>query len=474
MATAENSTVKLYSGVPLVKNGTEVLFLSGAAAEGALSGYTAATFTKYYYTRENRGAVQVESPIAPLEGVNYIAFQNLSHGGKWYFGFIDRLVYINDNNTQVEFTIDPFPTYLGDCTEFDDYFVIRNTPRTDVRGANTQTDFVPPGLHKSMTHLSDYSVRLDTNVVYYAGKYGGGVIDGTGNIRVGVLTDAALEAIQQTGGAIIGGYMFPSAWGGDPIAPSRTLAAIHGNATAHLLGAYMEKIRTGVYNKVVLFTSQGSKSYDLEQFADPTNVTFQIIGLTIPSPALFAYPLNYNGIHNNVAEGVMCKAPSVPISANATYTNAQGFADIVGGLVSMGGAAASGFAMGGPAGAALAAATSGLSAVVNQAKNYYMTDFQTPHIYGTGEPITDSSKTLFVSLAVCSPDTGDLDRIDAYLRYFGYAQNCFSSSTVVFPGGVNQEDGAYLQTGSDMFGGSEKAAEINARIAAGIKIRKTL
>ena len=113
MATVENTTVKIYKGVPLIKGGTEVLYLAQAQAEAALSSFLFKTYTEYYYTRENRGAIQVKDTIDNVEGINYVSFVNTSHGNKIYFAFVDRLVYINDNNTEIQFTIDPFPA--EDC-----------------------------------------------------------------------------------------------------------------------------------------------------------------------------------------------------------------------------------------------------------------------------------------------------------------------------------------------------------------------
>lgn len=477
MATAENTTVNLYSGVPLVKGGTEVLYLSGSAAVGALSGYLTFTGTRYYYTRENRGSVQVESPIAPVEECNYIAFQNVSHGGKWYFGFIDRIVYVNDRNTQIEFTIDPFPTYLDEVVEAQEYYVLRNTPKTDVRGANLQNDFMPDSDRKKIWTLANYSLAFDRNVVYFAApSTTATVIDGTGSIYIGILTSQLVQDINQNGGTIIGAYMYPTggSWSGAAVQAAFPLTVLTGNPGSGLIGSYMNKIRTGVYNKVMLITSQGAKSYELEAFANPQSVSFRVLGMTIPSPALFVYPLDYNGIAENIAEGMMCKAPALPISANSVYTNAQGFSDLVSGIISTGTGAVGGFLKGGVAGAVIGAGVGAVGALVNQAKNVQMSNLKAPTVYGTGEPVVNLNRELFCTLAVCSPDERDLDRIDNYFRYYGYAQNAVSTSTEVFPSGVNLDDGAYLQTGSEMFSGSVGAAEMNERVASGIKIRKTL
>ena len=116
MATSYNTTVKLYSKVPLVKGGTEVLYLSAGSAEGILASFLKSTYSAYYFERENRRYIQIDDIFGNIDDVNYISFANNSHGGKIYFAFVDQVIYINDHNTQIEFTIDPFPTFIGDTT----------------------------------------------------------------------------------------------------------------------------------------------------------------------------------------------------------------------------------------------------------------------------------------------------------------------------------------------------------------------
>lgn len=476
MATAENTTVNLYKGVPLTKNGTEVLFLSGGAAAAALSGYLAHTFSRYYYTRENRGAVQVESPIDTIEGCNYIGFQNVSHGGKWFFGFIDRIVYINDNNTQVEFTIDPFATYLDDASFLDEYFVVRNTPISDTRGSNVAADYMPTSPTDKVEVLANLNVALDDGEVYFAAGQITAAELGTTGIKIGALNDNNLQAILQNGGTIIGAYQFPSGWysGVSTIRTVIPMGTLQGNPFSGISAFTHNKIRTGVYTKVLVVTTQGSKTYEPEAFADPTNVQFQMVGLTLPSPALFVYPLNYHGIAHNIAEGLMCKAPALPISANAVYTNAQKFADITGAINGVVSGGISGAARGGLAGAAIGAGQAALSSVWNAGVRETMTKYSPPTVYGTGEPVVNLQQNMSITLCSSHPDAFDLNRIDKYFDYFGYACNCMNTALMLIAGGVNTNDMAFLQTGSDALAGSEADDELNTRLKAGIKIKKTL
>ena len=168
MATAFNTTVKLYAGVPLVKGGTDVLLLTASAAEGVLASKLVGTYTAYYFERENRRYIQIDDVFGSVDSVNYISFANNSHGGKIYFGFVDQVVYINDHNTQIEFTIDPFPTFYGDAKRLDEFFVIRNTPRNDIRGQNLEDDYLPKGVKNSYNYIWGGQFGIDRAVVVYA------------------------------------------------------------------------------------------------------------------------------------------------------------------------------------------------------------------------------------------------------------------------------------------------------------------
>jgi hypothetical protein len=311
--------------------------------------------------------------------------------------------------------------------------------------------------------------------MYYVSKSPGPSaekIAGVGNLFVGPVDSSVVEDVQQNGGTIIGGYTMPNTWNAPEHQPVRLQGSLNGTPFSGLAG-YLPKVQSGVYHKVVLITSNGSKNYDLEQFTNPASIEFQIIGLMIPSPAIYVYPRNYRGIDHNTSEGVMIKCPAIPITANPVYTNSQNFSDLVSGMMTIGAGAVGGFVKGGPVGALVGAGLAAGGVAINAAKNYGMTELQPPVLHGSGEAIFDGSNKMFAQLFLVSPTTDDLDRIDQYLRYYGYAVNAQSTADA-FGGGVpNLDDKAYLQTGSDLFAGPH-CEELNARCMGGIKTRKTL
>ena len=68
------------------------------------------------YQRVNSGVFEAKVLADNIYDVNYMAFQNTNFGNKWFYAFVDRVEYINNLNTRIEYTIDVIQTYLFDCT----------------------------------------------------------------------------------------------------------------------------------------------------------------------------------------------------------------------------------------------------------------------------------------------------------------------------------------------------------------------
>ncbi len=492
MPTATNSIIYLYKGVPLIKGGTEVLYVYQDTAVQKLENFLHRTFFQYYYVRENRQYVRIKATMPEVEGCNYLAFLNPSNGNRWFFGFIDRLVYINDNTVEIEFTIDPFPTYLGDTHNLDHAFIVRNTvsQNDDTRGVFLQDDYMPTSAKIDYISLGEnavFNVQADSARVYFAVSSGADQIPQISanfnmlGIRVALLTNSNIEAIKENGGIIIGAYLIPNSWVGSEYPVVRQLGTLSGNPISHVSSYSHNKIKTGVYNKVVLVTSQGVKNYDLELFSDVSNVQFKVLGLMTPCPSVFIYPANYKGMADNLAEGMFMKCPAIPISANAVYTNAQHTEDVISAFKAIGTGAVSGAmagfsafgAYGALAGGVLGGLGGALGGDILVAKNQYMTQFMPPTISGMGEPVIAYDFNLKAQLFVASPSQSDLYRVSRYFDYYGY--NISSEMVTASIGlSVNFSDGAYLQTGSDLLAGSEVDVLLNARLREGIKIRKNL
>lgn len=507
MATAMNCTVKTYKKVPLVKGGTEVLYLSQGSAEGVLGAFLHKTYTRYYYTRENEGAIQVDDTIPNLEGCNYVSFQNLSHGGKIFFGFIDRLVYINDNNTEIQFTIDPFPTYLGDTKEREDVFIVRNTPLTD------SLDFIAEDFDFEGQKLTDYNISSTSLPLTKALTIftGGRLTNDDGTITVastenlagtqqimlyghatGIqakvgLTEAEVRTINQSGGSIIGCYAVDAGFDISNLTAQQIAGSVLFPAVQHL------KLNTGQYNKIVLDACGQSKVYDLNRFSTAPTINFTLRRILAPVPYVAIIPNNYKGFAENTSEAVIIPYPSLAFAVGNAYDMSGVIKNSFNNFVaSMDKANTADTVMKADQSGrintdpsqlgnwifhpALTAATAlgyGLSSmpdVIGNARRAIGTAKQGTKdaeiTSSTGSLVLAANNTMQFNVRLIRHAPEDIAFLDDYFEYYGYAMNRFMTP--------NTQDKAYLQTGSEFLVGSEVDVSLNNYLARGIKIRKTL
>lgn len=154
MYTEPNSTIILCAGVPLDKRYTDTLFFSNDNAQyDYFYGRRKAVFEKESYNRVQRGVTRLYINAERVYDCNYMMFRNTAYGNKWFFAFVDNCEYINDNVTEIRFTIDPLQTWLGEIRgKLGECYVIRQHSKTDAIGENT----VPEGLDTGEMVLNDY------------------------------------------------------------------------------------------------------------------------------------------------------------------------------------------------------------------------------------------------------------------------------------------------------------------------------
>lgn len=93
------------------------------------------TLTDFLYQRQD-SAIKVEIPVDSLYGtVNYMMYRNTAYTSKWFYAFIDRLEYVNDNTTLIYIRTDEFQTWQFDLVYRTSY-VVREHTNDDTIGAN--------------------------------------------------------------------------------------------------------------------------------------------------------------------------------------------------------------------------------------------------------------------------------------------------------------------------------------------------
>lgn len=137
MYITPNSTVLVLRGVNIDRDYNHtVRFLNRNTQYDVLSAKTKYTFTPLTYQRTNRGTIRVQRIADDLFDCNYLMFQNSAYGSKWFYAFLDKINYVNDNCSELEYTLDVMQTFLLDFS-VEQCFVEREHSITDIVGENT-------------------------------------------------------------------------------------------------------------------------------------------------------------------------------------------------------------------------------------------------------------------------------------------------------------------------------------------------
>ena len=131
MATP-NTEVYLCQNTRLVPGSEDTYyFASEAARQSFFIGKSSAGLhlSALMYQRETR-SMRVDLPLETCEHCDYMMFKNTGYSSKWYYAFIIKCIYINDEVTEIQFQIDPVQTWLPSLT-LQNQFIERETTATD-------------------------------------------------------------------------------------------------------------------------------------------------------------------------------------------------------------------------------------------------------------------------------------------------------------------------------------------------------
>ena len=131
-----NTEVRIYSGVPLDRDYNHTVKQTSLSTQlTVFAPYLKYALTNLSYQRSGKNTIRVSKLADTLYDCNYMAFQNTAFGNKWFYAFIDRVEYINNNTSEITYTIDVMQTWyfdydLGEC------YVEREHSETDGFGEN--------------------------------------------------------------------------------------------------------------------------------------------------------------------------------------------------------------------------------------------------------------------------------------------------------------------------------------------------
>lgn len=130
-----NSKILLVKNINIDKEYTNVLSYTEAQMLELCQANLVAQADNYSFLRTTR-SIMAGFTYAQCLQANYIAFQNPDYSNKWFFAWIDDVIYKGDKNTEITFTIDAWSTWF-DYWQKKVCFINRQHVNDDTIGLHT-------------------------------------------------------------------------------------------------------------------------------------------------------------------------------------------------------------------------------------------------------------------------------------------------------------------------------------------------
>ncbi len=91
---------------------------------------TEKTFNNYNVVRDGR--IRVKGNVGEFYNYNYMMFRNTNFSNKWFYAFINEVVYINENTTEIVYEIDVLQTWYFNIEWLDSYIEREHVINDDV------------------------------------------------------------------------------------------------------------------------------------------------------------------------------------------------------------------------------------------------------------------------------------------------------------------------------------------------------
>jgi len=124
----------------------------------------------------NTGNIFTNFTYSQCLQANYIAFQNKDYSNKWFFAFIDDVIYQGEENTEIKYSVDSWSTWYDKWTK-KDCFINRQHVLNDAIGINTVDENLNVGDVVEEEYIeysglsSIYYVIMSTWNPYLSGNY---------------------------------------------------------------------------------------------------------------------------------------------------------------------------------------------------------------------------------------------------------------------------------------------------------------
>lgn len=166
MYIAPNSEIRLLNNVPLGSDYVNSFYFANATDQyNYFTSKVKRTFSQQtYQRRNNRNYIRLEASADDVFDCNYLMYRNTAYSGKWFYGFIDSIEYINNATCEIEFTIDPLMSWYFEM-EVPQCYIVRQHSYTDNIGEFIEPEPIQFGEYV-FEDYGEIDVNLTTNFKY--------------------------------------------------------------------------------------------------------------------------------------------------------------------------------------------------------------------------------------------------------------------------------------------------------------------
>lgn len=323
-----NTTISFLKGIPWEEDYQHTaFFLTSTAQQQYFQSKIKYTVAQQSYTRVKRGVIRVQIKAENLYDCNYLMFNNISFGNKWFYAFIKSVEYVNNEVSEVTFSIDVMQTWHFDYT-LEQCFVERETSSTDGYFEHLEPENLETG--EDVISVGNYSFNMnDLRVCILMSKgdndagFAGACVN---NIYTPLRVNAGIPATDVSSlNAVINGmivdegqedrivaiYEYPGFLGtGTTTSPAHSQQSIPINKST--IDGYTprnKKLYNYPYNFLLISNNNGqTATIKWENFGvsaqNSGTVKFDIAGVYLTTPCVMCYPLVHRGMAQDYDSGI--------------------------------------------------------------------------------------------------------------------------------------------------------------------------
>lgn len=459
---ARNSKIILAKNIKMDKNYKSVLNYDESQMITLLTDSANLVYTdsKYNFIKD-RGTIQVNANYTKCIQANYMAFQNPDYSNKWFFAFVDEIVFLSPNACEIVYTIDVWTTWWSYWSP-KACLVLREHVIDDTIGANTVPESLELGEYVQHSHTRDAhlittklvlasTVAPDTPSLTLIGGIYNGIYSGfryytydaatmTTTIQ-SMANNNKQDAIQSL--FLAPNFVIPQTGGGAVTESSAPQSYEIGIDPITALDEYVpvnQKLLTYPFCFIEASNGNGSNAIYHQELFYQTNSSgeyiFKTIGSLTPGCSIRMFPKYYRGSFENIDEGLnlgkypQCNWATDMFTNWATQNGVNIATNLVGSAVELG----------------TGKTASGLTGIVNsmdQIRRAHMIPPQSSGNINCGDVVTSNGDNTFHYYPK-SIKYEFAERIDQYFTRLGYRVN-----KVKIPNMSNRANYNYVQVAQE-------------------------